>query len=153
MVAISAGDINGDRVDDIAVSVANGRLRVLNGRNGSVLRNITAFNSGAMANSIALADLNGDGLKEIVVGAAAGSAIMVYPPMSGGPAAFNAFAPTFRGGVRLVALDINGDGIDEIVATTGPGTRGLVRVFDNAYRVTDEFFSTHFGTLEGSFIG
>ncbi|MBU6293110.1 MAG: VCBS repeat-containing protein, partial [Planctomycetes bacterium] len=153
MVAISAGDINGDRVDDIAVSVANGRLRVLNGRNGSVLRNITAFNSEAMANSIALADLNGDGLKEIVVGAAAGSAIMVYPPMSGGPAAFNAFAPNFRGGVRLVALDINGDGIDEIIATTGPGTRGLVRVFDNAYRVTDEFFSTHFGTREGSFIG
>lgn len=43
---------------------------------------------------------------------------------------FDAFDPTFRGGVRIAAADINGDGAPEIFCAPGPGRLAVVRIFD-----------------------
>lgn len=43
---------------------------------------------------------------------------------------FLAFAPTFKGGVRVASGDVNDDEFPEIIAASGPGIVTTVRVFD-----------------------
>jgi hypothetical protein len=45
---------------------------------------------------------------------------------------FLAFAPKFKGGVRVAVGDVNGDAIPDIVTSAGPGGGPLVRVFNGA---------------------
>jgi serralysin len=45
---------------------------------------------------------------------------------------FDAFPPSFTGGVNVAAGDLNGDGKTEVVVGAGPGSAPLVRVFDAA---------------------
>jgi hypothetical protein len=42
--------------------------------------------------------------------------------------AFNAYQPTFLGGVRIGAGDANGDGLADVVTGTGAGFEPLVNV-------------------------
>ena len=73
--------------------------------------------------------------------------------MFGGFSRFSAYSSAFKGGVIVSAIDINGDGIDEIFAATGPGTRGMVRVFNNSFSKIYEFFASQPGVINGLFIG
>jgi hypothetical protein len=78
---------------------------------------------------VACADIDGDGMDEILTGAGPGS---VFGPhvrgwnVDGGAAAsipgvsFFAYG-TNQFGVRVTGGDVDGDGIDEIVTTPGPG--------------------------------
>ena len=94
---------------------------------------------------VAVGDVNGDGVPDIIVGAGAG----------GGPevkvidgtklnqvnaqgeientallADFFAYAPTFTGGVSVAAADFNGDGKADVVTGAGPGGGPEVKVID-----------------------
>lgn len=154
-VSVSAGDVDGDRKEDLVMASATGRVRVFSGASGLKIRDFAAFNAGANPVSVVAADLNGDGIREIVVGAAngAGSSVRVFSSTGTRTGGFTAFASSFKGGVTLAAIDINGDGIDEIVAATGPGGRGMVRVFNSDFRKLDEFFASEPGMVNGLFIG
>ena len=82
---------------------------------------------------MAAADVNGDGMADIITGAgpSGGPHVRAFSLAGGGVtevASFYAYDPSFTGGVFVAGGDVNGDGIAEIITgTTRAG--GPVRVF------------------------
>ena len=102
-----------------------------------------AFTGGV---SVAAGDLTGDGVAEIITGAAAGGGPQVRAfSVAGGMvteiANFFAYAPTFTGGVTVAAADLTGDGVAEIITGAGPGGGPHVRAFAVAGAVVTEVAS------------
>ncbi len=92
---------------------------------------------------IAVGDVNGDGQKEIIVGAGAGGAplVKIFDAKGNEKKSFNAYVPAFKGGVHVAAGNLDGKGADEIV--TGPGAGGgpHVRVYDGNGILKTQFFA------------
>ena len=111
---------------------------------GSPLRPFGNFDGAVRSVS---ADVNGDGVPDIVLGTGpfGGSRIRVLDGRTFADLipAFSAFEASFTGGVFLAAGDFNGDGRAEIVVTPDEGGGGRVRVLDLATgspRVMADFF-------------
>lgn len=147
-VQVAFGDVNGDGRLEIAVAAGEGpRSRVqLYSRAGRPLapafRPFPKTFSGTP--SIALADVNGDGKAEVLVGAGRGSRPFVRIFSAAGAALreFRAYDASFRGGVSVAAGDVTNDGVPEIV--TGPASGGAahIRLFSAAGRpLTPGFFA------------
>ena len=79
---------------------------------------------------VAVGDVNGDGVDDIITGAGAGGQeVKVFDGVTGQTVrSFNPFAAGYTGGVRVAAGDLNGDGVADIVVGAGEGS--AVRVFD-----------------------
>lgn len=87
--------------------------------------------------SIAVGDINNDGVDDIIVGAGPGGGPHVrvidgskLDPAEGQLLSFFAFPATFQGGVTVAAGDVNGDGFDDIIVGAGAGGGPHVKVFD-----------------------
>lgn len=94
--------------------------------------------------SFAVADLDGDGNREIITGAGSGGGphVRVFnrdgKPLIGG---FFAYDNKFRGGVKVAVMDLDGDGNLEIITAAGAGGGPHIRVFTKDGRVlTGGFF-------------
>lgn len=87
------------------------------------------FEGGA---AVALADLGGDGVEEVVVGAGPGGGPEVRIFRSDGSYinSFYAYSENFDKGISIAAGDLDGDGQDEIITGTGHGGGPHVRIFD-----------------------
>jgi hypothetical protein len=94
--------------------------------------------------SLAIADLNGNGQKQLVIGAGKGGGpqVRIFNTngrlLSGG---FFAYDRNFRGGVNVAAADINSDGKDEIITGAGVGGGPHVRIFNQDGKVLGSFFA------------
>jgi hypothetical protein len=138
-VFVACGDVNGDGVADIvtgagttglphvrAFSVAGGGVAEV----ASFYAYSTAFTGGVR---VAVGDVNGDGVADIITGAglSGGPHVRAFSLASGAPveiASFYAYDPVFAGGIYVAAGDLDGDGVAEIVTgTLAPA--GEVRVF------------------------
>jgi SdrD B-like domain/FG-GAP-like repeat len=136
-VRTAVGDINGDGVPDIITATGFGggpRIRAFSGVDGSVLQDFFAFESSYVGGlSVTVADYNGDGFGDIIVGTDVGGGprVRVFNGSTNATIVdFFAFDPNQRGGVRVAAADMNGDGRADIIASTGAGVPTMVRVYN-----------------------
>jgi FtsP/CotA-like multicopper oxidase with cupredoxin domain len=115
------------------------RVTVINQATGKPLARVEPFGASTRAVDVAMGDVNGDMILDLVVGAGPGGAPRVRA-FSGAPDASGkrfatilvdtlAFAETYRGGVNVATGNIDGTfGGDSIVVGSGPGMRATVKV-------------------------
>lgn len=139
-VAVAVGDVDGDGFDDIVTAPGGGggpHIKVFD--QFGVLKNHffayhTSFRGGL---SLALADMNNDGKKDIIVTPLKGvrqGDIRIFHGNGVLMTQFFAFKKTKINGVSLAVGDLNGDGSVEIVAAPLSGS-GQVRVFSSLGRL------------------
>lgn len=88
---------------------------------------------------VALGDVNGDGIQDIVMAAGPGGGpnVRVFNgatglPVAGPLASFFPFATGFTGGVFVATGDINNDTIDDVIVSAGPGGGPHVKIYSGA---------------------
>ncbi len=127
-VRAAAGDLTGDGTPDIVAGPGPGggpRVVVIDGATGQPITSFLAYEATFTGGvDVAVGDLDGDGMPEIITGAGDGGAplVRVFDVTPAGVTerdAFFAYEPSFRGGVFVAAGDLDGDGLAEIVLGTG----------------------------------
>lgn len=81
---------------------------------------------------VAVGDVDGDGVDEIVIGAGrdGGPMVQVFEGDGTLKAQWFAYSESLRTGIKVTTGDLNGDGKDEIITGVGAGGGPQVRVFD-----------------------
>lgn len=136
-VRVAAGDVNGDGFADIVTGTGAGaetKVRTFSGVNGGVIHDFTPFSGFTGGVNVAVADVNGDGVDDIVTGAGSGGApqVKVFDGLSGNELfQFLAYDPNFPGGVFVAAGDVDGDGVADVITGAGPGGGPHVKVFNS----------------------
>ena len=147
-VVFAAGDINGNGRDEIIVGAGNGEppyVRVFDPA-GTLLSEFFAYHENFRGGvNVAVGDLDGDGISEIITGARFGGGphVRVFDLAGRLLAQFFAYHENFRGGVNVAVGDLDGDGISEIITGAGFGGGPQVRIFDGRGRVRGQFFAYH----------
>lgn len=143
-VYVSAGDIDADGYDDIAVGAdAGGRgwVKIFN-LAGENLVSLQPFGYLASGVRPGLADINGNRQAEIMAVATAGlPQVKILQVDLQELHSFTAYEPGFREGIYVSATDLLGNGISEIITGTEAGGGAHVRVFDPAGGQKATFFA------------
>ncbi len=155
-VNIAVGDLENDGRLEIVTGTENGggpQVRIFN--TDGVLINPgffaydTAFRGGV---NVAIGDLNGDAVNEIIAGAGVGGGPHVRVLNKNGKVinpGFFAYDPAFRGGVNVAVGDVDNDGIDDIVTGPGKGGGPHIRVFNKDGMLKNEFLSGDTASKDG----
>lgn len=143
---VATGDLDGDGVNEIVtVPLAGGgpHVRVFN-RDGELVSQFFAYAAnfhGGM--DVAIGDINGDGVNEIVTSplATGGPHIRIFDLHGNVLSEFFAYRSNFYGGVHIDVGDVNNDDKDEIV--TVPASQNIpdVRTFDFLGRMKSRFIA------------
>jgi Subtilase family/FG-GAP-like repeat len=92
---------------------------------------------------VAVGDVDGDGVPEIITGAGPGGGpqVRVFDMKGNLKSEFFAYASGFHGGVSVATGDVDADGTAEIITGAGPGGGPQVRVFSADGTVKEQFFA------------
>ena len=138
-IRITSGDVDGDSVLDLIAGAGPGggpAVVVINSVTGVVSQSFFAFDPNFRGGVfVAVRDINGDNILDIIVGAGAGGGpeVRIFDGRTNSILkSFFAYDVGFRGGVSVATLDFNGDGILDLVTGAGPGGAPHVKVFDGA---------------------
>jgi uncharacterized protein YjdB len=124
-VSVALGDFNGDGHTDLAVASQGGNftgvINVLMGKGDGTFQPAVNYAQGPVPNSIAVADLNGDGKADLAV---ADAANLVAVLLGNGDGTFQAptVYATSAAPISLAIGDINGDGKPDLVTASYYGT-------------------------------
>lgn len=144
-VDVATGDVNGDGVDEIITGAGPGggpHVRVFD-KNGTLqgqfFAYIETFRGGVRVSS---ADLDGDGVDEIITGAGPGGGphVRVFDLAGNRIRQFFAYAETFRGGIDVTAVEATPETSSAIITGAGPGGGPHVRIFNRQGGVISQFF-------------
>jgi hypothetical protein len=115
--------------------VGSGGSSTVNVIESTGTRTVDAFPGFLGGAHVTLADINGDGVADIVTGAGAGGwpQVRVFSGVDLSElVSFLAYDISFSGGVTVATGDVNGDGLVDIVTGAGAGGWPQVRVFSGA---------------------
>jgi len=118
-----------------AGSGGSGAVRAFNLSSATPVSSTISGNGFNGGTSVAEADVDGNGVADVITAAGPGTApgVTVFDGTTGAAKlVFFAFAPAFSGGVEVAAGDITGDGRPEILAVQGcsSASTAVVRAFD-----------------------
>jgi hypothetical protein len=123
-------------------------VNVYSGLDNSLITSFFAFEEDFTGGvQTAVADINNDGISDVIVGAGAGGGprVIVYDGSTNFSTQlfdFFAFSTEFSGGVDVAAGDFNADGFADIVVGAGPGGGPQVSIFDGQTgNVLTQFFA------------
>jgi hypothetical protein len=136
-VRVATGDVTGDGVDDVITAAGptgGPQVNVYDGVTGNLVRSFFAYDAAYTGGvNVAVGDVNGDGIADIITGTGPGGGphVKVFDGATGGEIrSFFAYSAQFLGGVNVAAADINGDGAADIITGAGPSGGPHVQVFD-----------------------
>jgi hypothetical protein len=111
-------------------------VRVFDYTSGNERLRIQAYDENFLGGvNVAVGDVTGDGIPDIVTGAGPGGGphVEVFDGRNGALVfSFMAYSPDFRGGVFVACGDVNGDGRADIITGAGAGGGPQVKVFSGA---------------------
>lgn len=113
----------------------NSRVEVYEPFTGARLFSFNPFPGFQGGTTVAVGDVNRDGVPDVAVAATAGGGphVKVYDGVSGNELySFFAYDAAFGGGVNLAIGDTNGDGFGDIITGAGAGGGPHVKVFNGA---------------------
>lgn len=157
-VNVAVGDLDDDGFNDVVVTPMGASrlpLRVYD-RSGILRTEFAAypftFRGGV---NVAIGDVSGDGLGDIIVGAGTGGGPQVRVFNRDGRLLqqFFAYDSKFRGGVNVAVGDVDGDGSQDIAATPGTGGGPHIRVFNQRGQVSSQFFAQPMSFRGGLSVG
>lgn len=152
-VSIAVGDLDGDGFNEIVTGAGPGggpHIRIFS-NDGSPMSSFFAFETAYRGGvRVATADINGDGIDEIVVASGRGreAEIRIFNREGTLITRFFAFGRKFRNPFSVASGDTDGNGNDEIIVSAGPGGGPHVQVFTGDGELRNEFFA-----YERSFTG
>lgn len=133
----------------VAIPGSNGKpasVQVRDGNGDKLLQTVFPFPDFDGMPSAAMADVNGDGILDLIVGAGRGASpqVVVYDGNTTPAGVFKTeltrFAPfdaSFTGGVSVAGAKIDGNALaDNIIVGSGPGIQSQVKVFSSVLPAT-----------------
>lgn len=134
---VAAGDVNGDGSDEYVVGAGptGGPQILIINQSGATVGSFFAYDKNNRDGvNVAVGDLDGDGIDEIVTAPQAGSPpeVRVYTINGLLQHKFMAFEAGFLGGVNVAVIAAPGGATGNIVAGSGFGREAEVRVYNNS---------------------
>jgi hypothetical protein len=159
---VAVGDADGDGIAELITGAGTGggpHVKVWDAARGVERYGFFAYAADFRGGvHIAAADLDGDGLVEVITspGVGGGPHVRVFDGRDGtSRAGFMAYEVAFTGGVQLTAGDFDGDGVADLVVAPESGGAPRVRVFvgpsilshDNPTTLSDFFAGSPTGRI------